>query len=245
MFISYKDGSIIFGGTTNQPHESITLTPNEMGQLTDFYQHKQDKAAVKEYLKTAISIPGSAEISAEVAKKYLYDAGLLDQLVEESNHSQEEFGDDFFLSVVKGVKTPEGKLNVKEWEGLTEPVANRMAHEFIAERNPCRWTGSGDAPDDVGFEPLNFPIDDIYPKGDKPVLRMQLIGTTFPKLHYVYECSIIENGVDLWARRTQDAMTAGSIESLADTILYVARAYELSKGFERVYVQRSTLDKEE
>ena len=40
-------------------------------------------------------------------------------------------------------------------------------------------------------------------------------------------------------------MTAGSIESLADTILYVARAYELSKGFERVYVQRSTLDKEE
>ena len=47
MFISYKDGSIIFGGTTNQPHESITLTPNEMAQLTDFYQHKQDKAAVK------------------------------------------------------------------------------------------------------------------------------------------------------------------------------------------------------
>ena len=128
---------------------------------------------------------------------------------------------------------------------MPELVANRMAHEFIAERNPCRWTGSGDAPDDVGFEPLNFPIDDIYPKGNTPVLRMQLIGTAFPKLHYVYECSIIENGVDLWARRTQDAMTAGSIESLAETILYVARAYELSKGFERVYVQRSTLDKEE
>lgn len=232
MFISYKDGSIIFGGTTNQPHESITLTPNEMAQLTDFYQHKQDKAAVKEYLKTAISIPGSAEISAEVAKKYLYDAGLLDQLVEESNHSQENFGDNFLTSIAKGIEALEKRLDVKEWEGLPEPVANRMAHEFIAERNPCRWTGSGDAPDDVGFEPLNFPIDDIYPKGDKQVLRMQLIGTTFPKLHYVYECSIIENGVDLWARRTQDAMTAGSIESLADTILYVARAYELSKGFD-------------
>lgn len=245
MFIDYKDGSIIFGGTANQPHDNLVITLDEMEQLADFYQYEQDKAAVKEYLKAVISIPGSAEIFTELAKKYLYDAGLLDQLIEESNHNQENFGNDFLTSVAKGVKTLEEKLNVKGWEGLTKNIANRMAHEFIAERNPCRWTGSGDAPDDVGFEPLNFPIDDIYPKGDKPVLRMQLIGTTFPKLHYVYECSIIENGVDLWARRTQDAMTAGSIEDLADTILYVARAYELSKGFERVYVQHSTLDKEE
>lgn len=245
MFIGYKDGSIIFGGTTNQPHDNLVITLDEMEQLAAFYQHEQDKTAVKEYLKTAINILGSAEISTELAKKYLYDAGLLDQLVEESNHSQENFGDNFLTSIAKGIEALEKRFDVKKWEGLPEPVANRMAHEFIAERNPCRWTGSGDAPDDVGFEPLNFPIDDIYPKGDKPVLRMQLIGTTFPKLHYVYECSIIENGVDLWARRTQDAMTAGSIESLADTILYVARAYELSKGFERVYVQRSTLDKEE
>lgn len=245
MFISYKDGSIIFGGTTNQPHENITLTLYEMSNLFDFYQDLRDKACIQDYLEDAIISPDSAEISTELAKKYLYDAGLLDQLVEESNRNQEELGDDFSSSVVKGVNALEEKLDVKEWEGLTESIANRMAHEFIAERNPCYWTGSGDAPDDVGFEPLNFPIDDIYPKGDKPILRMQLVGTTFPKLQYVYECSIIENGVDLWARRTQDAMTTGSIESLADTILYVARTYELSKGFERVYVQHSTLDKEE
>lgn len=213
MFIGYKDGSIIFGGTTNQPHDNLVITLDEMEQLAAFYQHEQDKTAVKKYLKTAINILGSAEISTELAKKYLYDAGLLDQLVEESNHSQENFGDNFLTSIAKGIEALEKKLDVKEWEGLPEPVANRMAHEFIAERNPCRWTGSGDAPDDVGFEPLNFPIDDIYPKGDKPVLRMQLIGTTFPKLHYVYECSIIENGVDLWARRTQDTMTAGSTKA--------------------------------
>lgn len=186
MFIGYKDGSIIFGGTTNQPHDNLVITLDEMEQLAAFYQHEQDKTAVKEYLKTAINILGSAEISTELAKKYLYDAGLLDQLVEESNHSQENFGDNFLTSIAKGIEALEKRLDVKEWEGLPEPVANRMAHEFIAERNPCRWTGSGDAPDDVGFEPLNFPIDDIYPKGDKPVLRMQLIGTTFPKRHYVY-----------------------------------------------------------
>lgn len=175
MFIGYKDGSIIFGGTTNQPHDNLVITLDEMEQLAAFYQHEQDKTAVKKYLKTAINILGSAEISTELAKKYLYDAGLLDQLVEESNHSQENFGDNFLTSIAKGIEALEKKLDVKEWEGLPEPVANRMAHEFIAERNPCRWTGSGDAPDDVGFEPLNFPIDDIYPKGDKPVLRMRFL----------------------------------------------------------------------
>lgn len=245
MYITNKNNNIILHNTTNHSSENIILTPNELEQLAAFYQHEQDKTAVKEYLKAAINIPGSAEISTELAKKYLYDAGLLDQLVEESNRNQEELGDDFAPSVVKGVNALEEKLDVKEWEGLTESVANRMAREFIAERNPCRWTGSGDAPDNVGFEPLNFPIDDIYPKGDKPILRMQLVGTTFPKLHYVYECSIIENGVDLWARRTQEITSAGNVEDLTDTILYVARAYELSKAFERVYLQHSTLDKEE
>ena len=113
MFISYKDDSVILSRTSNQPHNVLVITLDEMEQLADFYQYEQDKAAVKEYLKTAINIPGSAEVSAELAKKYLYDAGLLDQLIEESNHNQEEFGDDFFLSVVKGVKTLEEKLNVK------------------------------------------------------------------------------------------------------------------------------------
>lgn len=131
MFIGYKDGSIIFGGTTNQPHDNLVITLDEMEQLAAFYQHEQDKTAVKEYLKTAINILGSAEISTELAKKYLYDAGLLDQLVEESNHSQENFGDNFLTSIAKGIEALEKRLDVKEWEGLPEPVANRMAHGFI------------------------------------------------------------------------------------------------------------------
>ena len=67
MFIGYKDGSIIFGGTTNQPHDNLVITLDEMEQLAAFYQHEQDKTAVKEYLKTAINILGSAEISTELA----------------------------------------------------------------------------------------------------------------------------------------------------------------------------------
>lgn len=244
MFIDYKDGSIIFGGTANQPHDNLVITLDEMEQLADFYQYEQDKAAVKEYLKAAISIPGSAEISTELAKKYLYDAGLLDQLIEESNHKQENFGDDFLTSVAKGVKTLEEKLNVKGWEGLTKNIANRMAHEFMAERNPCRWSGFGEVPESVSLDPINFPINDIYPKGNKPALRMQLISVTYPSLHRVCECSIIEDGVDLWARRTLDSMTAGTVEDLVETILYTARMYERSKGFERIYVHHSTLEKD-
>lgn len=33
MFIGYKDGSIIFGGTTNQPHDNLVITLDEMKQL--------------------------------------------------------------------------------------------------------------------------------------------------------------------------------------------------------------------
>lgn len=245
MFIGYKDGSIIFGGTTNQPHDNLVITLDEMEQLAAFYQHEQDKTAVKEYLKTAINILGSAEISTELAKKYLYDAGLLDQLVEESNHSQENFGDNFLTSIAKGIEALEKRLDVKEWEGLPEPVANRMAHEFIAERNPSRWSGFGEVPESVSLDPLNFPINDIYPKGNKPALRMQLISVTYPSLHRVCECSIIEDGVDLWARRTLDSMTAGTVEDLVETVLYVARMYERSKCFERIFVNRIQMEKSE
>lgn len=31
--------------------------------------------------------------------------------------------------------------------------------------DPCHWTGFGEVPDDVSLEPVNFPIDDIYPGG--------------------------------------------------------------------------------
>ena len=66
---------------------------------------------------------------------------------------------------------------------------------------------------------------------------MQLISVTYPSLHRVCECSIIEDGVDLWARRTLDSMTAGTVEDLVETVLYVARMYERSKCFERIYVK--------
>ena len=68
---------------------------------------------------------------------------------------------------------------------------------------------------------------------------------TSPSLHRVCECSIIEDGVDLWARRTLDSMTAGTVEDLVETVLYVARMYERSKCFERIFVNRIQMEESE
>ena len=240
MYITNEDNKIVLHNTANYPYENIALTHDELEQLAAYYQREKDEKEMAEYLQSAIDIPDSAEISATLAQKYL----KFDQLVTETNRLQDDLGYDFLTSVGKASEKLEKDRDVKEWYGITRSIAERFANEFIADRNPCHWTGFGEVPDDVSLEPVNFPIDDIYPGGSKPVLRMQLVSVTHPSLHRVCECSIIENDVDLWARRTLDSMTAGTVDNLVETILYTARMYEKSKCFERIYVHHSTLGKD-
>lgn len=244
MYITNENDKITLHNTTNYPYENIILTHDELEQLAAYYQLEQDKSDMAEYLQSAIDIPDSAEISAVLAQKYLNDACLFDQLVAETNRLQDDLGYDFLTVVGKASEKLEKDRDIKEWHGITRSTAERFAKEFIADRNPSHWTGFGEVPDEVSLEPLSFPIDDIYPNGNKPVLRMQLIGVTYPSLHRVCECSIIEDGVERWARRMLDSMTAGTVEDLVETILYTARMYERSKGFERIYVHHSTLEKD-
>lgn len=245
MYITNEDNKIVLHNTANYPYENIALTHDELEQLAAYYQREKDEKEMAEYLQSAIDIPDSAEISATLAQKYLKDAGLFDQLVTETNRLQDDLGYDFLTSVGKASEKLEKDRDVKEWYGITRSIAERFANEFIAERNPGRWSGFGEVPESVSLDPLNFPINDIYPKGNKPALRMQLISVTYPSLHRVCECSIIEDGVDLWARRTLDSMTAGTVEDLVETVLYVARMYERSKCFERIYVNRIQMEKSE
>lgn len=245
MKIQKINTGIIITKTAKQPSAKIEFSLDELDALSEFCERLQDEKDIREYLNTAVTIPDSAEVSAPVAAKYLRDAALFEQLVDETRRNQEENQSNFLTAVSDAVSSIEKSRDVKEWHGLTKETAERFAREFMAERNPGRWSGFGEVPESVSLDPLNFPINDIYPKGNKPALRMQLISVTYPSLHRVCECSIIEDGVDLWARRTLDSMTAGTVEDLVETVLYVARMYERSKCFERVYVQRSTLDKEE
>lgn len=236
---------ILITKTAKQPNQKIEFSMDELNSLSEFCERLQDEKDIREYLTTAATMPGSAEVSAPVAAKYLRDAALFEQLVDETRRNQEENQSNFLTAVSDAVSSIEKSRNVKEWHGLTKEIAERIAREFMAERNPGRWSGFGDVPESVSLDPLNFPINDIYPKGNKPALRIQLIGMTYPSLHRVCECSIIEDGVDLWARRTLDSMSAGTVEDLVETILYVARMYEGSKCVERVFVNHIQMKKPE
>lgn len=243
MKIQKINTGILITHTAKQPNQKIEFSLDELDSLSEFCERLQDEKDIREYLTTAVTIPDSAEVSAPLATKYLRDAALFEQLVDETRRNQEENQSDFLTAVRDAVSSIEKSRDVKEWHGLTKETAERFAREFMAERNPGRWSGFGEVPESVSLDPLNFPINDIYPKGNKPALRMQLISVTYPSLHRVCECSIIEDGVDLWARRTLDSMTAGTVEDLVETILYVARMYERSKCFERVYVNRIQMEK--
>lgn len=243
MKIQKINTGILITKIAKQPNQKIELSLDELDSLSEFCERLQYEKDIREYLTTAVTIPDSAEVSAPIATKYLRDAALFEQLVDETRQNQEENQSNFLTAVSNAVSSIEKSRNVKEWHGLTKEIAERIAREFMAERNPGRWSGFGDVPESVSLDPLNFPINDIYPKGNKPALRMQLISVTYPSLHRVCECSIIEDGVDLWARRTLDSMTAGTVEDLVETILYVARMYERSKCFERIYVNRIQMKK--
>ena len=238
MKIQKTDTGILIIHSAKQPNQKIEFSLDELDSLSEFCERLQDEKDIREYLTTAATMPGSAEVSAPVAAKYLRDAALFEQLVDETRRNQEENQNDFLTAVSEAVTSIEKSRDVKEWQGLTKETAERFAREFMAERNPGRWSGFGEVPESVSLDPLNFPINDIYPKGNKPALRMQLIGVTYPSLHRVCECSIVEDGVDMWARRTLDSMTAGTVEDLVETILYVARMYERSKCVERIYANR-------
>ena len=245
MKIQKTDTGILIIHSAKQPNTKVELSLDELDVLSKFRKRLQYEKDIKEYLNTAATIPDSAEVSAPIAAKYLRDAALFEQLVDETRRNQEENQNDFLTAVSEAVASIEKSRDVKEWHGLTKETAERFAREFMAERNPGHWSGFGEVPESVSLDPLNFPINDIYPKGNKPALRMQLIGVTYPSLHRVCECSIIEDGVDLWARRTLDSMTAETVEDLAETVLYVARMYERSKCFERVYVNHTQMEKSE
>lgn len=243
MKIQKINTGILIAKTAKQPSAKIEFSLDELDALSEFCERLQDEKDIREYLNTAVTSPGSAEVSAPLAAKFLRDAALFEQLVDETRRNQEENQSDFLTAVSEAVATIEKSRDVKEWHGLTKETAERFARKFIAERNPGRWPGFGNVPENVSFEPIDFHVGNSYPKGVEPILRLQLISMSNPVLHTVCECSIIEDGVDLWARRAPDSMTTGTVEDLAETILYVAHMYERSKCFESIFVNRIQMEK--
>lgn len=115
-----------------------------------------------------MTIPDSAEVSAPIAAKYLRDAALFEQLVNETRRNQEENQSDFLTAVNDAVSSIEKSRDVKEWHGLTKETAERFAREFMAELNPGVGLGLVRSLKVSALTPSIFPSMTFIPKATNP-----------------------------------------------------------------------------
>ena len=87
MKIQKINTDILITKTAKQPNAKIEFSLDELDALSEFCERLQDEKDIREYLNTAVTIPDSAEVSAPVAAKYLRDAALFEQLVDETRQN--------------------------------------------------------------------------------------------------------------------------------------------------------------
>lgn len=115
MKIKKINTGILITKTSKQPSAKIEFSLDELDSLSEFCERLQDEKDIREYLTTAVKIPDSAEVSAPIAAKYLHDAALFEQLVDETRRNQEENQSNFLTAVSDAVSSIEKSRDVKEW----------------------------------------------------------------------------------------------------------------------------------
>ena len=165
MKIQKTDTGILIIHSAKQPNTKVELSLDELDVLSKFRKRLQYEKDIKEYLNTAATIPDSAEVSAPIAAKYLRDAALFEQLVDETRRNQEENQNDFLTAVSEAVASIEKSRDVRKWHGLTKETAERFAREFMAERNPGHWSGFGEV---SALTHSIFPSMTFIPKATNP-----------------------------------------------------------------------------
>ena len=120
MKIQKNNTGILITKTAKQPSAKIEFSLDELDALSEFCERLQDEKDIREYLNTAVTIPDSAEVSAPIAVKYLHDAALFEQLMDETRRNQEENQSNFLTAVSDAVSSIEKSRDVKEWHGLTK-----------------------------------------------------------------------------------------------------------------------------
>ena len=118
MKIQKINTGILITKTAKQPSAKIEFSLDELDALSEFCERLQDEKDIREYLNTAVTIPDSAEVSAPIAAKYLRDAALFEQLVDETRRNQEENQSDFLTAVSEAVASIEKSRDVKEWQTI-------------------------------------------------------------------------------------------------------------------------------
>lgn len=168
MKIQKINTGIIITKTAKQPSAKIEFSLDELDALSEFCEKLQDEKDIREYLNTAVTIPDSAEVSAPIAAKYLRDAALFEQLVDETRRNQEENQRDFLTAVSEAVASIEKSRDVKEWHGLTKETAERLHVNSWQNGIPVVGLGLVSSLKVSALTPSIFPSMTFIPKATNP-----------------------------------------------------------------------------
>lgn len=211
------------------------LSYEELASLAKLQERLTDENDVNDFITRSANVPGSTEIASCVAKKYMDDPSLMDNLVVKTRFFL-NLGYYFVPALSKAIDAIEEDITpVNEVCGMIPSLARDIAANFLELRNPARWDGNGDVPNDTYFSsmPLDFPIDNAYPN---QTIRLQFVQVSKTNPHYVCACSIFED--ESHAGITEKCTKrAGSVKEIEDAILFVSRIYELREGFSRDFVE--------
>lgn len=211
------------------------LSYEELASLAKLQERLTDENDVNDFITRSANVPGSTEIASCVAKKYMDDPSLMDNLVVKTRFFL-NLGYYFVPALSKAIDAIEEDITpVDEVCGMVPSLARDIAANFLELRNPARWDGNGDVPNDTYFSsmPLDFPIDNAYPN---QTIRLQFVQVSKANPHYVCACSIFED--ESHAGITEKCTKgAGSVKEIEDAILFVSRIYELREGFSRDFVE--------
>ena len=141
------------------------LSYEELASLAKLQERLTDENDVNDFITRSANVPGSTEIASCVAKKYMDDPSLMDNLVVKTRFFL-NLGYYFVPALSKAIDAIEEDITpVDEICGMVPSLARDIAANFLELRNPARWDGNGDVPNDTYFSsmPLDFPIDNAYP----------------------------------------------------------------------------------
>lgn len=180
------------------------LSYEELASLAKLQERLTDENDVNDFITRSANVPGSTEIASCVAKKYMDDPSLMDNLVVKTRFFL-NLGYYFVPALSKAIDAIEEDITpVDEVCGMVPSLARDIAANFLELRNPARWDGNGDVPNDTYFSsmPLDFPIDNAYPN---QTIRLQFVQVSKTNACLPYPFAVSTKSSTLFTASRNDA----------------------------------------
>ncbi len=235
MITKLNKKSVVLQNLSLHSGGAVSISYEELALLAKLQERLIDENDINDYIARSVSEPGTTGIASCIAKKYMDDPSLMDNLVVKTRYFL-NLGYVFVPAVSKAIDAIEEEITpVDEVCGMIPSIARDIAVNFLELRNPTRWDGNGDIPNGAYCSslPIDFSIDNAYPN---QTIRLQLVQVSKTNPHYVCSCSIFED--EAHAGITEKCTKeAGNAKEIEDAILFVSRIYELREGFSRDFVE--------